>query len=539
MSVLNFTTVVTGLAGVSPAIVYIDTNDTIATVLTAGYLNPYVRNFGLSLGTNDMALVNTTTGTIWAAIAISAGNTSLVPADAGSVILPTITNHIATYAGVNGQLSEDPATAISGGNIQAGLSGTAGYLASFPATLARGSLHLVGANSAGDTVTTITNASQAAARAFTIPDGGQVASSFLLTDNAGTQTIATGSLALTVGTLTLGSSGHASTLTIFPGTAANGSFIISPVNNAGNHTTTLSSVTALAQNTVYTLPDPAAATANIILSASGGTQTISTGSLALSVGTLTLGSSGHASSLTLFPGTAANGTLIVAPVNAGGAFNTTISNGIIGQSTVFSLPDPGNAVSQILAAATATPFTANHLVTASATSGLVKDSGFAMATVDAVTPGASLVSNAAGTLSFNNVSVISTSVTLTAAQFNGMYAAPFQIVAAPGAGKTILVSFVQYYLNYSAAFTGGGATNIQYGNTVHGGGQNAEGINFAAATFTAGASTIIADIGPLIAITTGATNAGIFLSNATGAYANGAGSTVTVTVQYVVLTATV
>ena len=57
----------------------------------------------------------------------------------------------------------------------------------FPLTTARGSLVLQAALSAGDTVTTITNASQAAERAYTIPDSGASASEFLLTDRTKTK----------------------------------------------------------------------------------------------------------------------------------------------------------------------------------------------------------------------------------------------------------------------------------------------------------------------------------------------------------------
>jgi len=65
-------------------------------------------------------------------------------------------------------------------------------------TTQTGSLVIQAADSAGNTNTTITNASQAGARTYTIPDGGTDAS-FLLTQSGGTQTIGTGSLALTVG----------------------------------------------------------------------------------------------------------------------------------------------------------------------------------------------------------------------------------------------------------------------------------------------------------------------------------------------------
>jgi hypothetical protein len=60
--------------------------------------------------------------------------------------------------------------------LNLGHSGAAGQLNIFPATAALGKLQFVAANSAGNTTTTITNASQAAARTYTIPDAGASAS---------------------------------------------------------------------------------------------------------------------------------------------------------------------------------------------------------------------------------------------------------------------------------------------------------------------------------------------------------------------------
>ncbi len=82
--------------------------------------------------------------------------------------------------------------------------------------------------------------------------------------------------------------------------------------------------------------------------------TISTGNLAVSAGTftasgaitstagnITSGSSGDAGTFIAYPATAENGTMIIAAGNAGGAFNTTITSGTIGQSTVYTVPDIG------------------------------------------------------------------------------------------------------------------------------------------------------------------------------------------------------
>lgn len=70
-------------------------------------------------------------------------------------------------------------------NIDAGASGAAGTVDVFPATAARGKVSIAAADSTGDTTTTITNASQAGARTYTIPDAGASAS-FAMTEGAQT-----------------------------------------------------------------------------------------------------------------------------------------------------------------------------------------------------------------------------------------------------------------------------------------------------------------------------------------------------------------
>ncbi len=72
------------------------------------------------------------------------------------------------------------------------------------------------------------------------------------------------------------------------------------------------------------------------------------GAITSTAGNVTSGSSGDAGTFISFPATAANGTLILAAGNAGGAFNTTIASGTIGQSAVITIPDPGAATSKFV-----------------------------------------------------------------------------------------------------------------------------------------------------------------------------------------------
>lgn len=78
----------------------------------------------------------------------------------------------------------------------------------------------------------------------------------------------------------------------------------------------------------------------IVSTDSSGTLGNLTGT-AINDGSIQAGRSTIAGTFISFPSSAANGTLILAAANAGGAFNTTISNGTTGQSQVISIPDSG------------------------------------------------------------------------------------------------------------------------------------------------------------------------------------------------------
>lgn len=100
------------------------------------------------------------------------------------------------------------------------------------------------------------------------------------------------------------------------------------------------------------------------------------------LGNIIAGASGTAGTLTSFPTTAANGSFIWAAVGNAGNFTATVSPvSTLGQASVYTLPDPGNAVARVLVGATATPFTTGHILASSGTGGLVADSGIATSTV--------------------------------------------------------------------------------------------------------------------------------------------------------------
>lgn len=128
-------------------------------------------------------------------------------------------------------------------------------------------------------------------------------------------------------------------------------------------------------------------------------------------------------------------------------------------------------------------------------------------------------------------------IALTAAQINGMYAAPVVLVAAPGASKAIAVNKLMFKIVRSAtAFANGGAAIIQYDSTVNGGGTQACDSTLASTVITGAAGTSISIRNGAIISDSTATivNKGLYISNATGAFDTGTG-TATVDVWYSVI----
>ena len=190
MAILNIQLGQVGLDGVSPRLCYMETTDTIAQVTTVGYLNSSYAQ-GYYFNPSDIVFVSTVASPGASPVsgvfevAKSGTNWSLQsPGQPGSVTLPTIANHLAIFTNTTGNLSEDAATAINAGNLQAGLSGTAGYVASFPATAAKGSLRLVAVANTGDTLVTISNALHGQATVYSIPDIGAATGGILVSTTA-------------------------------------------------------------------------------------------------------------------------------------------------------------------------------------------------------------------------------------------------------------------------------------------------------------------------------------------------------------------
>lgn len=159
-------------------------------------------------------------------------------------------------------------------------------------------------------------------------------------------TISTGNLAVSAGNITAGSSGNAGTVGSFPSGATSGELLLAAVtNSSGNFNTTISNASAIAQSQVVSIPDSGAATANFILSASGGTQHITSGALQVDAGAITSGLStgGFVGLVKAFPTTATKGFIAMqAAVNATGNFGLTLSNSTAqAQASTVTFLDPG------------------------------------------------------------------------------------------------------------------------------------------------------------------------------------------------------
>ncbi len=152
-----------------------------------------------------------------------------------------------------------------------------------------------------------------------------------------------------LGNVQAGESGGAGYFISYPATAAKGYLAFQAVDNTDDYAVTVSNA-AMGQASVISIPDPGASTANFILSKSAGTQHLTSGGLQVDAGSFLVGlaAGGSNGSLTLYPTTTANGSFIIQALNAGAAFNTTVKNSVMGQSSVISIPDPGSATADFI-----------------------------------------------------------------------------------------------------------------------------------------------------------------------------------------------
>jgi hypothetical protein len=210
----------------SPFIVRIISSDDLAAVGTAGYLTAQHANIvALNEGdwqweVSDMVLVYASDG--WGFFQIDPGFASLVPfVFGGSVVgAPVTIGDFAVFQSTSGNLED------------------LGYL---PSDASKTRVVMAGS------AVVVNHAAK-------------------FVDTTGTIDDTAGAL-INSGNIQAGLSGTAGTLISFPSSAANGSFIWAAVGNAGNFNATVSPKSTLGQSSVYTIPDPGAATANFVLDA--------------------------------------------------------------------------------------------------------------------------------------------------------------------------------------------------------------------------------------------------------------------------------
>ncbi len=363
------------------------------------------------------------------------------------------------------------------GNIDAGSSGNAGMLVSYPGTATEGTLIFSAtSNAGGNFSTTVTNASSVGqGQTISIPDGGTGSSNFLISNSAGTQTIATGNLTLSAGNLTLTSgnitltSGNyiiTSGIASLPdGTAAAPSYTFTGRTNTGVYSSAANTLDFATDGTRqlsvggaivavnYLQVQGSIAASPVLLNALGtdtnigitltpkgsGALTLTTGNFVATAGNVTAGSSGNAGTVTSFPGTATKGSLILAAVANTGNTTTTISNDAMGQASVVNIPDPGNAIGQFVVGATATPFVSGNFPKNSGTAGLMVDSGVAVAEL----------------MQLNTANVMATGGSITLLKANGTESS--NAVTADGQCGVITTS--------SLSTAGGGSYAITWTNT--------------------------------------------------------------------------
>jgi hypothetical protein len=209
------------------------TTDNLATITTAGYLNNidlsvfpiyasdrisclYSYNEQTKSGILADFTVSITNGVIILVIFVNPGNV-LLPVVSGnfpsfngtsgqikdsgisasnplkskvaSINNTTTVNHIATYTDANGTIGEDPVTAINSGSIQAGMSGIAGSLISFPTAANTGSIQIIPNSNSGNFTTVITNQAMGQTSTIAMPDPGAASAKFIL-DSASNQMVA-------------------------------------------------------------------------------------------------------------------------------------------------------------------------------------------------------------------------------------------------------------------------------------------------------------------------------------------------------------
>lgn len=272
------------------SLLFINTNDTHDTVTATGYLNQYKQQYGNVFINGQLAVVYTTdNGQSAYQVRISGDNTSLVPeVNPGSVTLPVVSGDFVVFDGTTGVLKD------------------AGYSAS---NAAKTKVVMANAATTANLIPKFTDA------AGTIGDG------YTPSDTA--KTVSVMAAAATTANLI-------PKFTDIAGTIGDG---YTPSNTA--KTTAVMANAAVVANHIACFTDTAGTVDD-------------DAATAINAGNIQAGLNATAGAFVSYPATTTAGTFIVGATASSGAFNTTLTNNALGQSTVFHLPDPGAAAAGIL-----------------------------------------------------------------------------------------------------------------------------------------------------------------------------------------------
>jgi hypothetical protein len=585
MSILNIVSGLAGTTSVKPALAYIETSDTETQILTPGYLNQSVQSGLVTFSLPCMACVSTISApgaqplagwydvsyTTTAGSPVSGIWSLVIPVSDGGVILPTIPGDFAIFSDVNGTLEDlhySPTNAAltkvvmqSGASVVGDIpkyNDVTGTLIDSGITAASISALLAGSGGGGS-VRSATFASSFPTATTVVSDPAISASSvviarFVSSANVVTvQTVLPAAGQFTITTDTAPSTGVVEYLSFTPsaslinagvvvgkGSYGGGSatFVIADANITAGMVVTTNFQSQGTPSKVYTATC-GAGTITFVCSANPGVCVIEYAAMlpgdisALALHAANYSYAGGFASIVISDASITAQSIVTAEFKSQSVValiqKVTPSAGTL---TILASIDPGPSVVAYIATASAGG--GSGLSNALPSGDILVGNASNIATPVAMS-GAATISNT-GVVSLAPAYLQYVAVPITAAQFNGMYAAPVQLVAAGGANTLIVVKQIQLLMTYgSAAFAGGGVAAAQWDSTANGAGVIAT-TTLSAATFTPVVSTgFNFNSGVVPETFSTCVNKGLYLSNITQAFTTGTGSSFVAHVWYAVV----
>ena len=425
MGILQFPLPIPVTNGNYPQFKFAVFSDNLATVMTAGYLNSsnIASAFPLSNADVVMALYSynqqTTSGTFGIFTVNIAPATGLIAltswGNPGDAVLPTTANYLAHFTNTTGTISSAAGNAIQPGNLSAGLSGTAGTIASFPVTANKGSLIVAAVANTGNTNTTISNVAMGQASVISIPDPAAATANFAVAPSA------------LVNNNLVQASGTAGLLVDSGVSVASLPSVTTP---------TIANHIAVFTNTAGNLGEDAAT--------------------AINGGNIQAGLSGTGGTLTSFPAGRPNrGSLIFAAAENTGNTNTTISNASMGQASVISIPDPGASTANFVLNSGATAMAAGSSIVLAKVNGTEAGNAMTANGVAGLITTSSLSIGAGGSyvINWTNSFITSTSVVLLTSVAGTNTTQDYNLRCVPGNGSASLIIWSTSSVSFNGTLT--------------------------------------------------------------------------------------